>query len=70
MSTSDELWQRVYHGPAAGWDLHGTCAACEYQGPVDDFRVWHRGARVKVLCNQCSSDVHRTLLHEHWEREQ
>lgn len=64
-----ELWHEKYLGPASGTLLCGICAACEYEGPTDDFRVWHRGGRHKVLCRQCSSDVRATMQHERWELE-
>jgi hypothetical protein len=66
---ADELWHVVYHGIVAGEDLHGRCAACEYDGPTDDFCVWWRRDRHKVLCNQCSRDVAATMRHEGWALE-
>jgi hypothetical protein len=67
---SAEIWHEKYFGPATGSVLSGSCAACEYEGPTDEFVVWHRGLRVKVLCAQCSGDVRGTMLHECWEREE
>lgn len=64
-----DLWFEKYHGPAGGTSLYGRCAACEYEGPKEDFRIWRRGLRQKVLCNQCSADVRATMEHEGWQRD-
>jgi hypothetical protein len=64
-----ELWFNKYLGVVEGYAPWGSCAACEYEGPPEDFRVWHKGsARFKVLCNQCSGDTSMTMRHEGWER--
>jgi hypothetical protein len=66
----EHIWNWHYLGPAVGYIPQGQCAACDYSGPIGDFRVWYKPPKYRVLCNQCSSDVSGTMRHEGWTREE
>lgn len=66
---SEELWHWRRLAPHLEQLLEGTCAACEYTGPVDDFSVWHRDEQHQVLCHRCAEAVRPRMLEQGWQGE-